>query len=69
MRSRKLSPAQAQLAELFGPLDGARIPGGCDDCDAYQIVEPASPGVWSIGVHHDDWCPTLRRLEAKRGRR
>ncbi len=55
-----------QLADTFGPLDGARIPGGCDTCDAYQTVTPVTAGVWIINVHHDDWCPTLARIEASR---
>jgi hypothetical protein len=56
---RKLSPAQAQTARMLGPLEGSRIPGGCDYCDAYQTVEPAAAGVWMCNVHHDDWCPWL----------
>ena len=42
---------------ILGPLDGAHIPGGCDHCDAYQTVAPVEAGVWTITVHHDDWCP------------
>jgi hypothetical protein len=56
---RRRSPAQDAIADLLGPLDGARIPGGCDHCDAYQTTGPVSTGVWSITVHHDDDCPTL----------
>ena len=61
---RRLSPAQSAMAQLLGPLDGARIAGGCDVCDAYQTVEPASPGVWLIHVHHDNDCPVLAAYEA-----
>ena len=53
---RGRSRAQDQIAELLGPLDGAHIPGGCDLCDAYQTAAPAAAGVWTITVHHDDWC-------------
>lgn len=62
---RQLSPIQDDLARTFGPLDGARIPGGCEHCDAYQTVHPAHAGTWLIGVHHDDWCPQLARIEAR----
>jgi hypothetical protein len=52
----------APLTSLAG-LDGARIEGGCDYCDAYQTVAPAVAGVWTLAVHHDDWCPWLRQRE------
>ena len=64
-KREKLSPSQAMVARTLGPLEGARVPGGCDYCDACQVVEPVSAGVWSIGVHHDDDCPFLRSLEAR----
>lgn len=61
---RRLSPAQEAVAGVLGPLDGARLPGGCDDCEAYQTVEPGPfPGVWINRVHHDDWCPALALME------
>ena len=66
MSGSRLSPAQAAVARMLGPLEGARIPGGCDHCDAFQTVAPAAAGVWSLNVHHDDWCPFLAALE--RGR-
>jgi hypothetical protein len=25
------------VRDVLGPLDGARIPGGCDVCNAYQV--------------------------------
>ena len=51
-------PFRRRLANMLGALDGARIPGGCDHCDAYQTVQPIVAGVWQITVHHDDHCPT-----------
>ena len=44
------------LRDVLGPLEGARVYGGCDDCDAFQTVEPVMAGVWKITVHHDSWC-------------
>lgn len=58
-RQRRPSPAQRNLTNVFGPLDGARIPGGCDYCDAYQTVVPGGVGIWHMTTHHDDWCPWL----------
>lgn len=51
----------------FSNLAGERIDGGCDHCDAYQTVDQVAPGVWSMVVHHDDWCPWLRRRQGRQG--
>ena len=56
-----------RVRRTLGPLDGAQIPGGCDHCDAYQEVVPVSAGVWSINVHHDEWCPFLQNRQAEPG--
>lgn len=58
--TRKLwpqSPVSAQLAAL----DGAHVPGGCDHCGAYQVLNAmqGDPDVHMISVYHDDWCPEL----------
>lgn len=59
-------PFRRQLTDLLGPLDGARIPGGCDTCDAYQTTQPLTEGVWQLTVHHDDDCTTFATIEANR---
>jgi hypothetical protein len=51
--------------DVFAPLAGKRIPGGCDRCDAFQTLNAVDPGVWSLTVHHDDWCPVLRAMKAR----
>lgn len=51
------------VVNLLGPLEGARIPGGCESCDAYQTVEPIEAGVWLVNICHDDACPVLARME------
>lgn len=58
---RKLRPTN-RASMLIRSQDGARIPGGCDTCDAYQVVhaDAYGPNLHSISVHHDDWCPFLR---------
>jgi hypothetical protein len=62
-----LTPVSAMIAAM----DGARVPGGCDHCDAYQVVEAHWMGesnVHSVGVHHDRWCPWWRAREIRLGR-
>ncbi len=53
------------LDELFEGLVGQRIPGGCDDCNAYQTVT-RHLCIHVINIHHDDTCPTWRQHHAKR---
>ena len=40
-------------------LTGQRIPGGCDECDAFQTVDTSHAPIYRIAVHHDEWCPVL----------
>lgn len=51
------------LRDVFGGMDGERIPGGCDSCSAYQTVEPVREGIWVMAVHHDDACPWWREYQ------
>ena len=48
---------------MLEDLTGRRLPGGCDDCDAYQTVmrmpEDEWGGVYILTVHHDAGCPFL----------
>lgn len=53
------------LEDLFGQIEDEPIPGGCDDCDAYQTMVTLAPGVHALTVHHDDWCPALRARNAE----
>lgn len=53
-------------ADMFHALTGQRIPGGCDDCDAYQTVDTSHAPVILLNVHHDDTCPTYRQIERSR---
>ena len=69
-RTPMTAPHPDRLASVLRPLVGARIPGGCDSCDAYQEVRPDEiPGVWHIDVSHDDWCPVIANREQRRARR
>lgn len=62
-RFRRLSGSQARVAAILGPLDGARIPGGCHTCDAYQSPRRDSTAVWVVTTYHDDWCPTYKEMK------
>ncbi len=51
---------------FLAQLEGLRIPGGCDDCDAYQTVKRVAERVTVLTVHHDDTCPTWRAMGGPR---
>jgi hypothetical protein len=57
-----------QLIRILGPLQGAKIPGGCEWCDAFQTVEPIKAGAWKITVHHDPGCTWFSASRRWRGR-
>ena len=62
---RRLRPTNP-ASQAIRAADAARIPGGCERCDAYQVVRADrwAPDVHSITVYHDDSCPFLRSLGA-----
>jgi|GEM_PF-2286554 len=46
---------------MLDAMTDKRLPGGCDDCDAYQVMVKAEAGVYVLQVHHDDTCPFYRQ--------
>lgn len=53
------------VAEALRVLDGARIAGGCENCDAYQVLTAPAlgyPNVAVVNIYHDDDCPLLRAM-------
>lgn len=54
------------MSVIPSELDGAVIPGGCDTCNAEQHLTEEQPGMWAIGIAHDDRCPTWQRIQAGR---
>lgn len=58
---RKLRPQTAGRSVLDN-MTGRRVPGGCPDCDAYQVITQEHPGVYVLTVHHDDTCPSYRTM-------
>ncbi len=64
----KRPPPQNPASAMLAALDGARIPGGCQHCNAYQVITAHAqglPNVHTLGVYHDDNCPWLARLAAR----
>jgi hypothetical protein len=55
MSGRPLIPATSALADLVG----RRLPGGCDDCIAYQTINQLGVDYFELVVHHDVTCPWL----------
>ncbi len=53
------------LDEL-GALDGQRIPGGCDDCSAYQTIDGSHAPFFRINICHAETCPSYRAMQEKR---
>ena len=51
----------------FSALAGREIPGGCDECDAYQTMHEVSEGVWSLTVHHEETCRFYRGRVGRQG--
>ena len=60
-RARKGTVAEPVLDALLG----GRIPGGCDDCDAYQELSTDGSGIYVLAIRHDDTCPWLQARERK----
>lgn len=50
-----------RLRASLRDLVGRRVPGGCPDCDAYQVMAEED-GVFLLAVHHDDTCPSYRQM-------
>lgn len=68
MSNRRRASATRHATECNSALDamaGLRIPGGCDDCTAYQTMTSEADGLYELLVHHDVTCPFYRGLERK----
>jgi hypothetical protein len=62
---RRLRPTNP-ASMLIRAHDGAHIPGGCDHCNAYQVVHADYWGrdLHRLAIHHDDWCPWFTARKA-----
>jgi hypothetical protein len=54
------------LDDLFSDVGNGQTAGGCEHCDAVQTMEQIEPDIYSLVVHHDDWCPFVRAKAAER---
>ncbi|MDP9431752.1 MAG: hypothetical protein M3P91_03275 [Actinomycetota bacterium] len=61
-RAAEQRARQAATSSALDGLTGRRLPGGCDDCTAFQTVEQQASGVYVLLVHHDDTCPDYRAM-------
>jgi hypothetical protein len=52
------------LQEIFESIACQRIPGGCDDCDAWQEMTRHGR-VYLVEISHDDTCPWLAQHQAR----
>ena len=51
--------AVADLNDVFKDAQGKPIEGGCEVCNAVQVLEATDPGIYVLTIHHDSWCPVL----------
>lgn len=47
------------VASVLDQMADHRMPGGCDDCAAYQTVELVG-SIYVLTVHHDQTCSYYR---------
>lgn len=59
---RSMSAQPFPLLSWLASLEGQQVPGGCDSCDAYQVVREEKTNWLRITVYHDDNCPALQPL-------
>lgn len=54
------------MSDRFDQIpENIRIPGGCDDCLAYQTFDKSQAPIFRITVHHDETCPYFGANNAK----
>ena len=56
----------ADIAAFFAQFEGKQVYGGCEHCEAYQTTSVDGDGMFHVHVHHDDWCPAWRKIQARR---
>lgn len=66
-RKQRRARRRANIRPRLAALDGARIPGGCDTCDAYQTIDATHAPLFTINVHHDEACQTWQAIQVTEG--
>ena len=64
MSNRRRPARRTVLDTIAASIGDQRIPGGCDDCDAFQTLTKQSDSIFSVTVHHDATCPWLASRES-----
>ena len=54
-----MSNRRKPRTSVLEPMVGRKLPGGCDDCNAYQVMSRCADGLYVLTVHHDETCPYL----------
>lgn len=58
----------ARPESALAAMTGRRLPGGCDDCDAFQVLSRLPNDTWGcvyvLTVNHDETCPHLNGATA-----
>jgi len=54
----------ARTTSYLDIMTGRRLPGGCDDCDAFQVMSRHADNLYTLTVHHDPTCPFYRGATA-----
>lgn len=53
-------PEPTPVADALADFIGHQVPGGCEDCGAFQTLEREAVGVYVVRVFHDQSCPWWR---------
>jgi hypothetical protein len=53
------------LEDLFEQVEDEPIRGGCDVCDAWQVMRETAPKVWVLEVVHESWCSVPKAIGAE----
>ncbi len=63
---RGVVAVDAGLARFFP--DGVPTEGvaACEHCNSEFSISAISPGISSINIRHDDWCPLYQQLQGGR---
>ncbi len=61
----KPNPTTELLRDLAEKTKGRKIYGGCEECEAYQTIDPDPIylNMVHVRIHHDDWCPFYARIQ------
>ena len=53
------------IDQLFEQIEDQPIEGGCDRCNAWQILFRNPDGTYVLQIAHDDWCAQLKTARSE----